>query len=306
MPFWSGKTIKEKLSSVIVDGDERLIDCAAYTMRVGSEYYVTPTDDTSDANTHSLRTLKSGDSFAIPPGQFAHVITHEAVKIPKKVLAFISIRTTVKWKGLINVSGFHVDPGYEGRLTFSVYNAGPASIHLRSGDAVFLIWFADLDKESDYTKTTKNLVPPENSRINIAALSPISAELHSLNGLAKRLTDTKVALDTRITKLEADTGTYRVAAGVVITVALAFGVKLLTDWIHPDVKLPPVTIITAPISPVPQISVPVSSPLQRSPGGAPPSPSGTSTAAPNPTKPPARGAPPAPASALPAPPKTAP
>lgn len=47
--------------------------------------------------------------------------------------------------GLVNVSGFHVDPGFKGRLKFSVYNAGSRDITITRGDRVFLIWYADLD-----------------------------------------------------------------------------------------------------------------------------------------------------------------
>ena len=52
--------------------------------------------------------------------------------------------------GLVNVSGFHVDPGYKGRLKFAVYNAGGSDIKLTRGDAIFLIWFSELDKVSQH------------------------------------------------------------------------------------------------------------------------------------------------------------
>lgn len=247
-------------------------------MRVGSEYFVTPTDDSSDANSHSLKILPDGESFAIPPGQFAYVITHETVKIPTDVLAFISIRTTVKWKGLINVSGFHVDPGYQGRLTFAVYNAGPASIHLRSGDAVFLIWFANLDAKTDYAKTVKDLVPPANSRINTAALAPISGELHSLNGLATRLKNTTDPLAARIAALEQANGIIKVIAGAILAAAAAFGGKLLLDVVHPD---PPAAIIGA-ASPAPAAKIP---PADASPVLPPPAPPAAAPAAPPPPAP---------------------
>ena len=55
---------------------------------------------------------------------------------------------------MINVSGFHVDPGYKCRLKFWVYNAGNQDIHILRGDPTFLIWFSDLDHETEdpYTK----------------------------------------------------------------------------------------------------------------------------------------------------------
>ena len=152
MTFWSGETLQARFNEVISLGHANLIDCAAYTLRVGSEYYVSPTDQASDAKSRSLKSLADGEAFAIPPGQFAYIITHEMVHVPKDALAFISIRARVKWRGLVNVSGFHVDPGYRGRLTFAVFNAGPAPIHMRQGEPVFLIWFAQLDRETSFAK----------------------------------------------------------------------------------------------------------------------------------------------------------
>ena len=65
--------------------------------------------------------------------------------MPDTAIAFISIRASIKFKGLINVSGFHVDPGFRGQLRFAVYNAGSSEIDLDQDERVFMIWFADLD-----------------------------------------------------------------------------------------------------------------------------------------------------------------
>ena len=45
--FWSGEKIKSRLSEIttLEDGSEpseEQIDCASYTLRVGSEYFLTP------------------------------------------------------------------------------------------------------------------------------------------------------------------------------------------------------------------------------------------------------------------------
>lgn len=82
----------------------------------------------------------------IEPGQFGLLYSAETVHIPDDVIAFISIKASIKFKGVVNVSGFHVDPGYQGRLKFSVYNAGTETVGLGVGQPAFLIWFADLDQ----------------------------------------------------------------------------------------------------------------------------------------------------------------
>ena len=68
------------------------------------------------------------------------------------VLAFISIKASKKMGGLVNVSGFHVDPGFSGRLKFSVYNAGSKPTVLDVGEPLFPIWFYELPEsnEDDY------------------------------------------------------------------------------------------------------------------------------------------------------------
>lgn len=86
----------------------------------------------------------------VEPGQFAIVMTYEYLCIPKDLVAFISLKLRYKLLGLINVSGFHVDPGFEGHLLFSVYNAGPQDIVLKHRQPVFQIFFSQLDGTADY------------------------------------------------------------------------------------------------------------------------------------------------------------
>ena len=62
--------------------------------------------------------------LVIPPGQFGLLITEEVVQVPMDAIAFISIKAGIKFRGLVNVSGFHADPGFSGKLKFAVYNAG--------------------------------------------------------------------------------------------------------------------------------------------------------------------------------------
>jgi dCTP deaminase len=182
MSFWSGEKLQDRLDELVEPADPNQIDCAAYTLSVGPEYYVSPTDQTPDAKSRSLMLLKEGEAFAIPPGQFAYLHTEELVKVPTDAIAFISIRARVKWKGLVNVSGFHVDPGFRGRLTFAVFNAGPSPIHLRRGERCLLIWYADLDRQSRFAKNN-----PPATHIDLLFVNSISGELHSLDGLAERI-----------------------------------------------------------------------------------------------------------------------
>src|SRR3982750_357640 len=111
--FWSGETLLEIQKSgveLIKPFDEKQIDCNCYTLRMGDHYFVTSAK--GDAEPPTKTKIAVGDGFNIPPGQFAFLISEEEVFIPHFAMAFISMRTPFKFRGLVNVSGFHVDPGY--------------------------------------------------------------------------------------------------------------------------------------------------------------------------------------------------
>ncbi|MDP9082046.1 MAG: deoxycytidine triphosphate deaminase [Bacteroidota bacterium] len=115
----------------------------AYELSLGKEVYLT------DSTTGKVEVLATDNNRQVDlnPGQFALLLTLEKVNIPKDKIAFISIKAGEKLKGLINVSGFHVDPGFNDHLLFSVYNAGPSTIILNIGEPYFPIWFAEMKHE---------------------------------------------------------------------------------------------------------------------------------------------------------------
>lgn len=181
MAFWSGQRLARELKHGIVsDFDSARIDCASYALRMGPEYFVTADSLNTAQNEGIITRLEPNGSFKIRSGQFASLLTEETVSIPARVLAFISMKSRYKFQGLINVSGFHVDPGYKGRLIFAVYNAGPTDVQLRRGDEMFLIWLSDLDDSSElpYRKNySKNKTP----RVDIEAslVSGLSGHVYS-------------------------------------------------------------------------------------------------------------------------------
>ena len=190
MSFWGPARLSERLSSEgrVSSFDASRIDGASYRLSIGHEIYISPTKGNTDDSTKSITRLQDGEAFAIPPGQFAFLLTHETLQIGLDEIAFISIRAKTKYRGLVNVSGFHVDPGFQGRLTFAVFNAGPVPVHLRQGDDTFLIWYADLSDGVDCRKQGDN-------HIQSQWINGISGELHSLASLADSISDVKKRLD---------------------------------------------------------------------------------------------------------------
>ena len=180
--FWGTQRLKSELPSLISDFSESRLDRASYRLRVGSEFYVSVSDGYSSSLYNKSATfLNKGERIEIPSGQFGFLLTEERVQVPDKAIAFISIRAKYKFRGLVNVSGFHVDPLYTGQLIFSVFNAGPRTVHLSRGEDCFLIWYADLDEPSEMQEKRGFKSIPS------GVTSFVSDGLHSFSNIDKRL-----------------------------------------------------------------------------------------------------------------------
>lgn len=152
MTFWRSETMRGRLPAeqLIEPYHEENVKHGAYELGMGPEAFITSTTE------KKKKTLADGEPLVIPSGQFALLLTEEQVTVPLNAIAFISMKFGVKRRGLINVSGFHVDPGFTGRLKFSVYNAGGSDITITRRDRVFLVWYANLDAatEDGYSRRT--------------------------------------------------------------------------------------------------------------------------------------------------------
>lgn len=203
MAFWGGSRLTDEIErrKIVIPFEPDNIDCNSYTLCMGDEYYITPEagfslrksrkktlGSKSYFSSSENRFVDKAESFTIPPGQFAFLLSLQSVRIPDDAMGFISLRSGLKFRGLINVSGFHVDPGFEGKLIYSVFNAGPSSFSIGLGDPLFKLWLADLDGEasSDYVFRSKepqaaipnNLVSDVNK--SVSSVQHMDARVKSL------------------------------------------------------------------------------------------------------------------------------
>lgn len=241
--FWSGETLNERLEGLIDPFVPERVDCAAYTLSIGPEVYVSPNDQAADPTTVTVRKLNEGDGFTIPPGQFAFLITEEIVSVPADALAFISIRAKTKFRGLVNVSGFHVDPGFRGQLTFAVFNAGPVPIHLKRGQAIFLIWYASLDCETAFKKEG-----PVNRGLDPELITAVAGELQSFAGLSRKIKDVDKSLGDRVHAVEKEQTYYRVIGAVALAIVVALAVSWLKESLPSRASVPATQTAPAPSS----------------------------------------------------------
>ncbi len=210
MGFVGTKNLTKLLnnSDIIAPFNDARIKNGSYELSLGSQVFQT------DSAPRTVKNLKENDQIEIKPGQFALLLTNEYIKVPGDKIAFISIKAGIKFKGLVNVSGFHVDPGFEGKLLFSVYNAGSYTIVLSSGTPYFPIWFAQLDEAQEYkgNHQKQTRIPDD----PIEALS--QGELASPNILSKKIDEIRYLK----TKIE-----WAVLA--ILTLSIGLSVKFWTD-----------------------------------------------------------------------------
>ncbi|WP_396157728.1 dCTP deaminase domain-containing protein [Flavobacterium sp.] len=234
MAFIGNKKLKEILegTDVIKPFEKEHIKNGAYELSLGDEAFQT------DTKPRSIKKLNPAEKIYIEPGQFALLLTEEKVKIPQDKIAFISIKAGIKFKGLVNVSGFHVDPGFEGKLLFSVYNAGPSTIVLNRGEKCFPIWFAEITETDDYRGDHDKQQNIPNKPVE--ALS--QGELASPNVLSKRIDDNQNELNTKIDETQSSLITKigllekeQTAKDYLIKTAVGLGIiilfKFVLDWI---------------------------------------------------------------------------
>ncbi len=208
---------------IITPFEKRRVKNGAYELTLGTEVYLT------DSKTGKVEILDDGKNrqVDINPGQFALLLTSEKVNVPKDKIAFISIKAGEKLKGLVNVSGFHVDPGFNDHLMFSVYNAGPSTIVLNLGEPYFPIWFAEmkeeLEEEEAYNSNNEhfgrlNHIPPK----YIEFLK--RGELASPKALFDKIIEVEASLNEKIIKSdekkERNDWLYKILIGLAITIFL--------------------------------------------------------------------------------------
>jgi dCTP deaminase len=258
--FWGNKELKRRLPSIVTEYEEGRLDRGTYKLRVGPEVYVSPTGVGSDQKNKTKLRLDLGRDFVIPAGQFAFLLTEETVTVPEDALAFISVRAKYKFRGLVNVSGFHVDPGFTGRLVFSVFNAGPGEVHLERCEECFHIWFADLrDHEPMGPKVGYQNIPAE-------IINPIAGEIQSFTGLDAKITETDKRLADKVTAVEREQAVIKWAAALLVGAFITLGLRECSF----SRQTVPTTALPTASSPIPGSAAPAVPPAPPVPTPAPP------------------------------------
>lgn len=182
----------QSLSQHVVGTSTPSIHGNSYVLHLGREVAKSSAPKKNEGS--SLQKLNQGDSFVIDAGQLAYLLTEETIRVPHGYMGFISLDTQIKFRGLDDVSGFHVSPGYEGKLVFAVTNESPQDIAIRQGDGIFRLWLTKIDSDSPQTTASTTRISSissemlsqlENSRPTVLSLETRVLELEKLHSAMK-------------------------------------------------------------------------------------------------------------------------
>lgn len=180
-------------------------------LSLGNEVYVT-----TEKVPTKLNSMGKDGVVSIEPGEFGILMTQEYIFVPWDLMGYISVRLTHKQKGLVNISGFHADPGYYGKLMFAIFNAGPNNVPLRYNESVFMIMFNELTKLSEEGIAFSKRRWQGMENIPVETLSGLTGTSVSVR-----------SLDERIKRLEM---IFPVVTGGVASIVIAVIVWIVTHW----------------------------------------------------------------------------
>jgi dCTP deaminase len=209
LSFWTSELLLRQGWQIVYPFDRARVKECSYELSLGSEAYVTGREEETKMR------LEKGEQIAIPPGQFALLLSEEKVTMRSDLIGFISLKSKFKLHALMNVSGFHVDPGFSGKLVFSVYNAGGNTFLISRGDPLSVLWVATLE-----TATVKGTFEgPRQGQDEIMA-----SDIMELG----RAEFSPSAMDKRLSELEARVKT---ALAVFVGLFVAMAVVLIRPFI---------------------------------------------------------------------------
>lgn len=234
MSFWSGEKLEYRLlgEGLVTPFKKERIDCASYTLTLGGSAFTSSdgqnrAEMVAQGKSPGEWNVLPGKTVTIQSGQFALLLTNEIVTIPEDAVGFISIKAKAKFDGLINVSGFHVDPGWKGRLIFAVFNAGPQDLVYERGMPLFLLFMADLERRSESVKKSN----PNYERIPADFMQRLGGDVPSLYKVKKKTNE----IESQIKAIETRTTiTYGLAGTALMLALAAFTMVASKTFFPPD------------------------------------------------------------------------
>lgn len=150
----SDKTLKSMLASgelVVSPIDEKSIQPASIDCRLGDHFLLVEENqmDIISLDTEITYREITSEAITIPPHSFLLATTQEYVEVPNNLTAFVEGRSSIGRIGLFIQNAGWVDPGFKGRITLELYNAGSMPIRLQAGKRICQLVFCLMDQAAE-------------------------------------------------------------------------------------------------------------------------------------------------------------
>ncbi len=128
----SDSQITEEINShgiEITPFDQRMLQPASYDLKIGKDVAVVP------QNGNSIVNLEDNGVFVIPPYTPAVIYTMEHLKLSLHIVGRFGLKSALSRRGMYASVGPQVDPGFEGKLSVTLFNLTPVAVPLNYGDS---------------------------------------------------------------------------------------------------------------------------------------------------------------------------
>ena len=190
------------------------IQPASIDLSMGNIYIPGARGDSAGSEQNPIQQL------LLEQGQTAVVETLESLHLPPDVAGIGFPPSSVSMKGLLMTNPGHVDPGFEGRMRFTVINIAKAAYDLKSGDLICTLLFFEMNQKPavDYSKLDKTDRPPS-SNLESGLLNVLSRDFMDIDRRAEE--KSRKIVD------EVDLKSRRMQIAIPIMTALITGVVTL-------------------------------------------------------------------------------
>ncbi len=140
--------------SLIKDGDETCVEGNKYDFRLGKRILKASFKTPIDTNELSPTEIAG---LVVDPNEMVFVLTEERLELPENIKAELSPKRKLSHAGVLILGGFCIDPRYQGKLLFGIYNFTSTPFLLRPGKKLIAAQFYKLSEQ----ELSKNAPTPE-------------------------------------------------------------------------------------------------------------------------------------------------
>lgn len=115
--------------------------------------------------------LLAQHSLVLEPGETAVVVTHEELHLPLTLAGVGSSPSSVAANGVLMTNPGHVDPGFEGPLSFTLINMGKESKALERGQKIVTLLFFRIQQTIPYASSPVPLTERPEFKARVAGLA---------------------------------------------------------------------------------------------------------------------------------------